>query len=160
MYIPDSYYQFRDKYRMFTDLSVKQLTSMYSLPVTDKPCQAGYNVLLIHICLYVLYLHICTCHYNKLINHHTTILVANVYVYCLEKWLLRQLLLSCYKKLKKCQIYQEIGGCYKRVSVLPILVSVGVFFRLNAILPVLNWCSCLVQNNCEIPLSLYIRLGL
>ena len=41
---------------------------MYLLPVTDKPCKAGFNVLLIHICLYVLYSQICTCHYNKLIN--------------------------------------------------------------------------------------------
>ena len=48
-----------------------------------------------------------------LYSHKVSILVANVYVYNLEEWLLRGSLLPCYKKqlAEKQYFFQEMGGC-------------------------------------------------
>ena len=55
-------------------------------------------------------------------------LIANVYVYSLEKLVaVTTAVTPVLQKAEKCQIYQEIGGCYKTLLVLSILVSVGAF---------------------------------
>ena len=48
-----------------------------------------------------------------LTDHVLTILVANVYVDSLEKWLLRQLLLLCYKKLKNVKFTKRLQATTK-----------------------------------------------
>ena len=43
-----------------------------------------------------------------LYSHKVSILVANVYVYNLEEWLLRGSLLPCYKKLKNRTFFKRL----------------------------------------------------
>ena len=48
--------------------------------------------------------------YSKftLYSHKVSILVANVYVYNLEEWLLHGALLPCYKKLKSSPFFKRL----------------------------------------------------
>ena len=61
-----------------------------------------------------------------------TILVANVYVYTLEKWLLRQSLLPCYKKAQNVKFTKRLEATTKILFCLPnsnLIRSISTIFN-------------------------------
>ena len=58
-----------------------------------------------------------------------SILVANVYVYNLEKWLLRGSLIPCYKKLKSSTFFKRLEAASIEFEFLQISVLVENSFK-------------------------------
>ena len=86
-----------------------------------------------------------------------TILVANVYVYSLEKWMLRQSLLPCYEKLKNVKFTKRIGAATKYLSICKIHFLLEAIY-LNTFLQLLEEPLCEETNKLKFSLSLDIRL--